>query len=230
MINMHIIRKCTWYAINLDHSLFSIFLHAAFCPEQIDSGILWPRTDSNSEVSRACNLAGSLFRQRTFITRYCSEIGIWSDIDFSTCTLVADPPPFLLLSFVLETGEEVNGLDDDSTYLETQMKNLLRDRGILFTDVILQSSYIASISVTFEVTLPFTPTQDEQLVSFSNYFTTSFTMFGNFSVRPGNRTLRQVSASGEQHKSQKLYYCHYNYVNHCTTRCMSMSIIIWSTS
>ena len=214
----------------MDHSLFSIFLHAAYCPEQIDSGILWPRTESNSEVSRACNLAGSLFRQRTFIKRYCSEIGTWSDIDFSTCTLVADPPPFLLLSFVLETGEEVNGLDDDSTYLETQMKNLLRDRGILFTDVILQSSYIASISVTFEVTLPFTPTQDEQLVSFSNYFTTSFTMFGNFSVRPGNRTLRQVSASGEQHKGQKLYYCYYNYVDHCTTRCMSMSIIFWSTS
>lgn len=192
----------------MDHSSFNIFLHAAYCPEQIDGGILWPRTESNSEVSRACNLAGSLFRQRTFITRYCSEIGIWSDIDFSTCTLVADPPPFLLLSFVLEIGEEVNDLDDDSTYLETEMKNLLRDRGILFTDVILQSSYIASISVTFEVTLPFIPTQDEQLISFSNYFTTSFTMFGNFSVRPGNRTLRQVSASGEQYKSQKLY-CYY---------------------
>lgn len=175
-------------------------MHAAYCPEQIEGGILWPRTESISEVSRACNLAGSLFRQRTFMTRYCSETGVWSDIDFSTCTLVADPPPFLLLSFVLETREEATNLDDeDSSYLEAEVKSLLTDRGILFTTVTLQSSYFASISVTFEVTLPFTPTQDEQLVSFSNYFMTSFTMFGNFTVRPGSRSLRQVSATGEQH-------------------------------
>lgn len=99
---------------------------------------------------------------------------------------------------MLETGEEVVGLDDDDTlYLEAEMKSLLGDRGIVFTDVTLQSSYFASISVTFEVTMPFTPTQDEQLVSFSNFFTTSFATFGNFTVRPGNRTLRQVSATGE---------------------------------
>lgn len=101
---------------------------------------------------------------------------------------------------MLETGEEVSSLDDDdSSYLEAEMKNLLRDRGILFTDVTLQSNYFASISVTFEVTLPFTPTQDEQLVNFSNFFTASFTMFGNLTVRPGNRSLRQVSATGGQH-------------------------------
>ena len=100
---------------------------------------------------------------------------------------------------MLET-EEVSSLDDDySSYLEAEMKSLLRDREILFTDVTLQSIYFASISVTLEVTLPFTPTQDEQLVNFSNFFTTSFTMFGNFTVRPGNRTLHQVSATGEQH-------------------------------
>lgn len=104
------------------------------------------------------------------------------------------------MSFVLETGEEVSILDDDdNSYLEAEMKGLLSDRGILFTEVTLQSSYFASISVTFEVTLPFTPSQDEQLVSFSNFFTTSFTMFGNFTVRPGDRNLRQVSATGEQH-------------------------------
>ena len=104
------------------------------------------------------------------------------------------------MSFVLETGGEVSSLDDDdNSYLEAEMEGLLRDRGILFTEVTLQSSHFASISVTFEVTLSFTPSQDEQLVNFSNFFTASFTMLGNFTVRSGSRSLRQVSATGEQH-------------------------------
>ena len=98
---------------------------------------------------------------------------------------------------MLETEDEDSSLDDYS-YLEAEMKNLLRNRGIVFTDVILQSNYFASISVTFDVTLPFTPAQDEQLVSFSNYFLTSFTMFGNFTVRRGNRSLNQVSGVGKK--------------------------------
>ena len=102
------------------------------------------------------------------------------------------------MSFVLETEDEVSSLDDYS-YLEMEMENLLRNSEILFTDVILQSTYFASISVTFEVTLPFTPAQDEQLINFSNHFSTSFTIFGNFTVRSGSRSLSQVSGVGKKH-------------------------------
>lgn len=88
-------------------------------------GILWPRSESNSGVSKACSLAGSLFRQGTVTTRTCSETGDWSDVDLSTCTLIADSPPFILLSFVLEI-KEVRNVEDTSE-LETEVVSYYND-------------------------------------------------------------------------------------------------------
>ena len=46
------------------------------------------------------------------ITRSCSEYGIWSDFDLSTCTLVTTSLPFLLMSFIIEIDQsDVDALD-----------------------------------------------------------------------------------------------------------------------
>lgn len=94
-------------------------------------GILWPRSGSNSEVSKACDLAGSLFRQGTVTTRTCSETGDWSDVDLSTCTLIIDSPPFLLLSFVLGL-EELCSVEDTSE-LEAEVNFYNNDVIIILT-------------------------------------------------------------------------------------------------
>ena len=94
----------------------------AYCPEQHEDGILWPRTESNSEVSKSCALAGTLFRQGTVITRSCSVEGIWRAVDLSTCTLITGSPPFLLLSFVLETEEQARTVEDITGYSEFEVE------------------------------------------------------------------------------------------------------------
>ena len=86
------------------------------------------------------------------------------------------------------------------------MEILLRNRGLQFVDITLRSTYFASISVSFEVTLPLDADQDETLNAFSNYFSMSFTSFGNFTVREENRGLTQVSAAGELTSYKCLFY------------------------
>lgn len=101
---------------------------SAYCPEEGMSGIQWSRTEGKSEVSQACSLAGSLFRRGTFATRRCSVEGVWSDVDLSTCTLIRNPPPFLLLSFVLETEEQSSSVDNiiSNEKLEAEVGNIIR--------------------------------------------------------------------------------------------------------
>ena len=98
-------------------------IFSAYCPEEVGEGVLWPRTEGTTEVSIACNVAGSLFRQGTFITRTCTETGVWGSIDLSTCTLVSDASPFILLSFILETDEESTTVDEgiESSQLEAEV-------------------------------------------------------------------------------------------------------------
>ena len=76
------------------------------------------------------------------------------------------------------------------------MINFLRSNGIIFVDVSINSAYFSSLSLTFEVTLPFSINQEETLDLFFNYFSTSFTIFGNYTVRGGNRDLIQVLPVG----------------------------------
>ena len=93
---------------------------SAYCPKEIGEGIIWPMTERSTKVSIACNVAGSLFRQGTFITRTCTETGVWDSIDLSTCTLVSDASQFILLSFVLETEGNSTTVDEgiESSQLE----------------------------------------------------------------------------------------------------------------
>ena len=79
-------------------------------------------------MSLACSAAGSLFRQGTFITRSCSETGVWGNVDLSTCTLVSSSPPFILVSFILETDGESPNVDDiDRSQLEAAVITELHD-------------------------------------------------------------------------------------------------------
>ena len=74
----------------------------AYCPEEFNGGLLWPRTLSESQVSLACSSADPLFERRTMTTRRCDIDGAWSKLDLSTCTLVNESLTFVLVWFVLE--------------------------------------------------------------------------------------------------------------------------------
>lgn len=90
--------------------------------------------------------------------------------------------------------------------LISQMENLLTTRGIQFVDVTLNSAYISSISVTFQITLPFNINQNLALLNFVTYFSRPFTMFGNFTVRKGDRSLTQVTAVGKLSWAKQLSF------------------------
>ena len=76
-----------------------------YCLEELNGGLLWPKTLSNSQISLPCNNAGPHFERHTMTTRYCDLNGIWSDLDLSTCTLVEKSVTFLLVWFMLEENE-----------------------------------------------------------------------------------------------------------------------------
>lgn len=123
-LNCNSMQSCFLLSTNV-HIMLSlrIIIFIAYCPEEVMGGILWPRTISLTEVSLPCSQAGPLFRQGTFTTRSCSEIGAWSDVDLSTCTLVRNAPPFLLVSFVLETEDQPQNVEDliESSQLENEV-------------------------------------------------------------------------------------------------------------
>ena len=85
--------------------MMCIHLMIAYCSEELNGGLLWPKTLSNSQVSLPCNNAGPLFERHTMTTRYCDVYGVWSDLDLSTCTLVEESVTFLLVWFMLEENE-----------------------------------------------------------------------------------------------------------------------------
>lgn len=81
----------------------------AFCVEEFNGGLIWPKTLSNSQASLACRNAGTHFEAHTITTRYCDINGNWSDLDLSTCTLVEKSITFLHVWFMLEDNEPALG-------------------------------------------------------------------------------------------------------------------------
>ena len=77
--------------------------------------------------------------------------------------------------------------------MQSQLENFF----VQVHSVRLQSSYIASIAVLFEVTLQIPPDQQAKaLEAFANYFSSPFSMFAGYSVRDGNRDYFGISSAG----------------------------------
>lgn len=68
-----------------------------------------------------------MFRRETLAVRPCLVGGTWGAPDITTCTLQADPEPFLILWFVIEADENAgfsaDGTPDEETrlFLETEV-------------------------------------------------------------------------------------------------------------
>lgn len=93
-------------AVSYKKSFTFVMLMIAYCPEEFNGGILWPRTLSDRRVAMPCRSADPLFEQRTMTTRFCDIDGVWSNLDLSTCTLVEESLTFVLVWFVLEVPHE----------------------------------------------------------------------------------------------------------------------------
>ena len=79
------------------------------------------------------------------------------------------------------------------------MAGLLSDYNVPYTTVSLQSVYIASVSLTFEVTLNSSASEYEEAFSgFLNFFNIELTSFGGFAVLPGARGSLGVIPSGKE--------------------------------
>ena len=96
----------------MDHLICMFLLYLiAYCPEEFNGGLLWPRT-SSSQVSLLCSDADPLFERKTMTTRQCDADGVWSKLDLSTCTLIEQNLIFVLAWFVVEEeGERVNSAE-----------------------------------------------------------------------------------------------------------------------
>ena len=80
----------------------------------------------------------------------------------------------------------------------TQMRLLLNMHGVQYARVTLQSVYIASVAVTFEVTLPTnTSAQNrEPLRAFVDFITNDLQSVAGFVVQNGSRGTLQVIPTG----------------------------------
>ena len=78
------------------------------------------------------------------------------------------------------------------------MQQLLNMYGVRHTQVTLQSVYITSVAVTFEITLPTnTSAQNVELLrGFREFFTNNFQSLAGFAVQNGSRGTLQVIPSG----------------------------------
>ena len=76
-----------------------------FCPREVSSGILWPRTVQGTPAMAPCRDGGDRFRGGPIVTRSCLDNGEWAEADFTSCTLDVSDGGFLLLWFVIETDE-----------------------------------------------------------------------------------------------------------------------------
>ena len=77
------------------------------------------------------------------------------------------------------------------------MKNILESNGIAYDQVILQSAYIESVSVTFRVDLEELD-QKENILQFTNFLNNpeTFLNFSNYLVSNDRRGLLDVTISG----------------------------------
>lgn len=79
------------------------------------------------------------------------------------------------------------------------MAGILVENGVPFVEVRLQSVYIASVSLTFEVVLNSTiDDYQDSLGGFLEYFNTELNTFGDYFVLEGGRGSLGVVPSGER--------------------------------
>ena len=77
------------------------------------------------------------------------------------------------------------------------MEQLLDDHGVQYTRVTLQSTYIASVAVTFAITLDDAAAQNQQpLAQFVNFFTNDLQTLAGFVVQNGSRGTLGVTPTG----------------------------------
>ena len=88
------------------------------------------------------------------------------------------------------------------------MKNILESNRIAYNKVILQSTYIESVSVTFRVDLEELD-QNKNILQFTNFLNNpeTFSDFSNYSVSNDRRGLLDVTISGA--------VCHLFLMNDC---------------
>ena len=76
------------------------------------------------------------------------------------------------------------------------MVNLLNANSVSHSEVRIQSAYIASIVIVFDVTLTLPPSeQTTALLDFLDFFTSVLTSFGGYDVREGNRGSTGIAAA-----------------------------------
>lgn len=97
----------------------------AYCPEEFNGGIFWPRTRSDSQVSFSCGRADPFFESKTMTTRQCDAYGIWSKLDLTTCTLTEMNLTFVLTWFVLEKEGGLPPERVNRTELQGEVNNII---------------------------------------------------------------------------------------------------------
>ena len=73
----------------------------------------WPETFEGKTVSRPCIEAGSMFRAGPKASRRCNDREEWEEADLTSCTLTEIHDPFLLVWFVIEADEYIDGQEQD---------------------------------------------------------------------------------------------------------------------
>ena len=77
------------------------------------------------------------------------------------------------------------------------MRELLDQYGVQYTQVTLQSAYIASVAVTFAITLDDASAQNpEPLTQFVNFFTNDLQTLAGFAVQNGSRGTLGIIPTG----------------------------------
>ena len=77
------------------------------------------------------------------------------------------------------------------------MRELLDQYGVQYTQVTLQSTYIASVAVTFAITLDDASAQNpEPLTQFINFFTNDLQTLAGFAVQNGSRGTLGIIPTG----------------------------------
>ena len=110
------------------------------CPLDVYYGVLWKPTIGNSSMSVPCNEIHTSFRKRLYVTRKCSEDGIWMPADLSSCTVDPDLTGLLMLSFLCSNGTVGSNIETEVQILAGEL--LSKHCSVIYHDI---SSCIASL-------------------------------------------------------------------------------------
>ena len=186
------------------------------CPVEVNGGIQWPWILEGTTALRLCSDAGPMFRVGPQASRLCNELGEWEEADLTSCTLTDVKEPFLLIWFVIEADEYTDDMEQsfvDSVsnfsygfpfiyhFLSVlQMKMLLDINGVEYSQVTLQSAFIASVAVTFHVDLV-EGDQKDNISQFRSFLenTEGFTSFSDYSVTENGRGVIEVTVAGRDY-------------------------------